>query len=58
MQLPHMMNERIVDAEITLIPYYQNPDEALPWYQDHDVVKMVDNRDSILFFVRYCNGRF
>ena len=42
-----MMNERIVDTEITLIPYYPNPDEALPWYQDHDVVKMVDNTDEL-----------
>ena len=41
------MNERIVDTEITLIPYYPNPDEALPWYQDYDVVKMVDNRDEL-----------
>ena len=47
MQLPHMMNERIVDTEIVLIPYYPNPDEALPWYQDYDVVKMVDNRDEL-----------
>lgn len=40
------MEKRIVDQEITLIPYYPNPDAALPWYQDPDVCKQVDNRDA------------
>ena len=37
--------KRIVDQEITLIPYYPNPDVALAWYQDLDVCKQVDNID-------------
>ncbi len=39
------MEKRIIDREITLIPYYPNPDVALPWYQDLDVCKQVDNID-------------
>lgn len=39
------MKERIVDQDITLIPYYPNPDVALAWYQDLDVRKQVDNID-------------
>ena len=38
--------ERIVDSEITLIPYYRNDEVSLEWYQDRDLVKMVDNRDT------------
>ena len=40
------MKNRIVDSEITLIPYYRNDAVSLPWYQDPDVVKQVDNRDT------------
>ena len=40
------MNERIVDNEIKLIPYYRNDEASLPWYQDLDVCKQVDNRDK------------
>ena len=40
------MKTRIVDSEITLIPYYRNDAVSLPWYQDPDVVKQVDNRDT------------
>ena len=40
------MNERIVDSEIRLIPYYRNDEVSLPWYQDREVVKLVDNRDT------------
>ena len=40
------MNERIVDDEIKLIPYYRNDEASLPWYQDPDVCRQVDNRDS------------
>ena len=40
------MNERIVDSEIKLIPYYRNDEASLPWYQDLDVCKQVDNRDK------------
>ena len=38
--------ERIVDGEITLIPYYRNDEVSLPWYQNRDLVKMVDNHDT------------
>ena len=40
------MNERIVDSEIKLIPYYSNDEASLPWYQDLDVCRQVDNRDK------------
>lgn len=40
------MNERIIDNEIKLIPYYRNDEVSLPWYQDSDVCKQVDNRDE------------
>ena len=41
------MNNRIVDKEITLVPYYPNYATALEWYQDMDLCKQVDNRDSV-----------
>ena len=41
------MERRIVDDEITLVPYYPNYKASLPWYQDADVCKQVDNRDSV-----------
>lgn len=40
------MTERIIDKEIKLIPYYRNNEVSLPWYQDLDVCKQVDNRDE------------
>ena len=33
------MQPRIIDEELTLIPYYPNVEAALPWYQDPDVCK-------------------
>lgn len=41
------MKKRIVDSEITLIPYYPCYEEAFPWYQDLDVCKQVDNIDHV-----------
>ena len=41
------MKNRIVDDEITLIRYYPNYKTALLWYQDLDVCKQVDNRDTV-----------
>ena len=41
------MNIRIVDAEITLVPYYPNYDTALAWYQDPELCRQVDNRDTV-----------
>lgn len=40
------MQERMIDSEIKLIPYYRNDAVSLPWYQDLDVCKQVDNRDE------------
>ena len=41
------MTEGIIDKEIKLIPYYRKYDEVfLPWHQNLDVCKQVDNRDK------------
>jgi RimJ/RimL family protein N-acetyltransferase len=40
------MKERVIDSEITLVPYYPDPETTLPWYQDRDLVKQVDNADE------------
>jgi len=42
-----IMNSRIVDGEITLVPYYPNYKTALAWYQDPELCKQVDNRDTV-----------
>ena len=41
------MKQRVIDQDITLIPYYPNPEVALAWYQDLDVCKQVDNIDHV-----------
>jgi len=38
---------RIIDDELTLIPYYPNEEAALPWYQDRDLCKQVDDMDGV-----------
>lgn len=38
------MTERVIDKDITLVPYYRNDAVSLPWYQDLDVCRQVDNR--------------
>ncbi|MBE5776464.1 MAG: GNAT family N-acetyltransferase [Clostridiales bacterium] len=40
------MASRIVDREIQLIRYYPNYQTTLKWYQDLDLCKQVDNRDT------------
>ena len=40
------MLSRTVDEEIELIKYYPNYKTALAWYQDLELCKQVDNRDS------------
>ncbi len=40
------MEKRIVDSEIRLVPYYRNDEVSLLWYQDVDLCKQVDNRDT------------
>lgn len=41
------MRVRIIDEDVRLIPYYDNFEVALPWYQDLDVCKQVDNIDHV-----------
>lgn len=41
------MQTRIIDEDLTLVPYYPNEEVALPWYQDPQVCKQVDNLDGI-----------
>lgn len=41
------MGERVIDQEITLIPYFPNEEVTFAWYQDPDVCKQVDNIDDI-----------
>lgn len=40
------MTIRTVDEDIRLIPYYRNDAASLPWYQDLDVCKQVDDRNT------------
>ena len=40
------MRERIVDSEIRLVSYYRNDEASLPWYQDLEVCRKVDNREE------------
>lgn len=41
------MKNIIVDQEIKLVGYYPNYKTALAWYQDLDLCKQVDNRDTV-----------
>ena len=41
------MERRIVDGEITLVPYYPNYKASLPWYQDAELCHQVDNQNRI-----------
>ena len=43
----NIKNARTVDEDIRLIPYFRNDEESLPWYQDLDVCKQVDNIDHV-----------
>ena len=38
------MTERRIDDELRLIPYYRNDAASLPWYQDAELCRQVDNR--------------
>lgn len=40
------MAQRVVDPEVSLVPYYPNYKTALAWYQDLKLCKQVDNRDK------------
>lgn len=41
------MEPRIIDSDLTLVPYYPNVDAALPWYQDRELCKQVDDMDGV-----------
>lgn len=36
-----------IDSELKLVKYYPNYAVALPWYQDPQLCKQVDNRDTV-----------
>ncbi len=44
------MENRLVDEELRLVRYYPNYKTSLAWYQDLDVCKQVDNRDTVYDF--------
>lgn len=37
----------VIDDSLSLVKYYPNYKKTFPWYQDLDVCKQVDNRDSV-----------
>ena len=41
------MEDRIIDAELSLTPYYPAPEITLSWYQDPQLCKQVDNIDFV-----------
>ncbi|MCH5200042.1 MAG: GNAT family N-acetyltransferase [Oscillospiraceae bacterium] len=41
------MEKRIIDEEITLIPYYPNHEVTFQWYQDLELCRQVDNIDHV-----------
>ena len=41
------MKVRLIDDEVKLVPYYPNYATALEWYQDLELCKQVDNRDTV-----------
>lgn len=40
------MNNRIIDEDIVLIPYFPNEEVTYQWYQDKEICKQVDNMDG------------
>lgn len=51
------MKSITVDQEIKLVPYYPNYKTALAWYQDLDLCKQVDNRDTV-YDLRLLKGMY
>ena len=41
------MISRVVDTDVQLIRYYPNYAVTLKWYQDAELCKQVDNRDTV-----------
>ena len=46
-QRGYTVKNRVVDEEIVLVRYYPNYKRTLSWYQDFDLCKQVDNRDTV-----------
>lgn len=38
---------RIIDGELRLLPYYDDFETTLPWYQDPELCRQVDNTDRV-----------
>ena len=51
------MKSITVDQEIKLVGYYPNYKTALAWYQDLDLCKQVDNRDTV-YDLRLLKGMY
>ena len=51
------MEDRIIDAELSLTPYYPAPEITLSWYQDPQLCKQVDNIDFVYTLDRL-NGMY
>lgn len=47
--------ERAVDDDIRLVPYYRSDEVSLPWYQDPELCKQVDNIDHVYDLERLHN---
>lgn len=41
------MEYRVIDKELKLVRYYPNYKTTLAWYEDLDVCRQVDNRDTV-----------
>ncbi len=41
------MNKIIVNENIKLVPYFENYETTLKWYEDKDICKQVDNIDFL-----------
>ena len=51
------MHPRVIDDEITLIPYYPCPEISLAWYRDPDLCRQVDNIDHV-YTLQMLNGMY
>ena len=52
-----MMENRTIDDELTLIPYFPNSEVTLRWYQDPGLCKQVDNTDRV-YTLETLNGMY
>lgn len=49
------MDRIVIDAEVALVPYFENYAETLKWYQDPALCKQVDNIDVVYDLERLQN---